>query len=208
MNLYLFKCSVCILYIQTHIYTTVHVTSLVWIHFHRVQAHKYVQTPWYVHTHPGQKQGYKHDQMPVWFYTEVYSHTLRHTLTHSKGSHGSSELTNPLVDEPSGSLVDFFFPVLPCVLLSVLHVLTICPSMKKKTCTPAYSFLKHVFMVVCTVTIAAFCACRTCDLSLWDSVKPLTHAATYFFISTYLGPTVTDTHCTNHQTHGHDNDTQ
>lgn len=39
--------------------------------------------------------------------TQRSIHTLRDTLTHSKGSRGSSELTNPLVNEPAGSLVDF-----------------------------------------------------------------------------------------------------
>lgn len=39
---------------------------------------------WYVHIQPGQKQGYKHDQMPLWFHTGVYSHAQTHTHTHIK----------------------------------------------------------------------------------------------------------------------------
>lgn len=54
--------------------------------------------------------------MPLWYHTEVYSHKSRDALTHSKGSRGSSELTNSLVDEPPGTLVDFFFTLL---LLSI-----------------------------------------------------------------------------------------
>uniref|UniRef100_A0AAX7T4G7 ELKS/RAB6-interacting/CAST family member 1 n=1 Tax=Astatotilapia calliptera TaxID=8154 RepID=A0AAX7T4G7_ASTCA len=44
-----------------------------------IQAHKCSHQC--VHIPSGQKQGYKHDQMPLWFHTEVYSYT--HTLPHT-----------------------------------------------------------------------------------------------------------------------------
>ena len=50
--------------------------------------------------------------------TQRSIHTLRDTLTHSKGSRGSSELTNPLVNEPAGSLVDFFFAVVLSICIT------------------------------------------------------------------------------------------
>ncbi len=56
--------------------------------------------------------------------TQRSIHTLRDTLTHSKGSRGSSELTNPWVDESTGSLVDFVFTV---ILSICLFILTSCP---------------------------------------------------------------------------------
>lgn len=65
---------------------------------------------------PSQKQGYKHNQMPLWFHTEVYSHTWKRAW----GSLGSSELTNPFIREPTCSLVDFFFALL-CVIHHLLN---------------------------------------------------------------------------------------
>lgn len=70
-----------------------------WVHLHKLVYRC-------VHIQPSQKQGYKHNQMPLWFHTEVYSHTWKHTW----GSHGSSELTNPFTREPmhSGGLPSAF----------------------------------------------------------------------------------------------------
>lgn len=84
-----------------------------WVHLHKLVYP-------YVHMQPSQKQGYKHNQMPLWLYTEVYSHTWKHTW----GSHGTSELTNPFIREPTCSLVDFFFAPL-CVLCHRLNFLTL-----------------------------------------------------------------------------------
>lgn len=63
----------------------------------RVHLHKLVYRN--VHMQPSQKQGYKHNQMPLWLHTEVYSHTRKHTW----GSHGTSELTKPFIREPACS---------------------------------------------------------------------------------------------------------
>ena len=53
--------------------------------------------------------------------TQRSIHILKDTLTHSKGSRGSSELTNPLVNESTGSLVDFFFAVFLSICIISSH---------------------------------------------------------------------------------------
>lgn len=85
-----------------------------WVHLHKLVYR-------YVHMQASQKQGYKHNQMPLWLHTEVYSHTWKHTW----GSQGTRELTKPFIRESTCSLVDFFFT--PLCSLPSASFLDICP---------------------------------------------------------------------------------
>lgn len=111
---------------HTRTHTSLHVTPLVWIHLHRV-----------VHTHTDMYTVTQAKNKDINMTkclcgsTQRSIHTLRDTLICSKGSRGSSELTNPLVDESTGSLVNFFFTVLLYICLVSSHLVSISGPPKK-----------------------------------------------------------------------------